>query len=253
MEGRALRIRQPRVAEIVAAKLRDDILSGRLRAGDILPTQESLFREFGVGPPALREAIHLLETDGLISVRRGNMGGAVVQLPSPERTAHMIGMVLQTRAATPADVSGALLHLEPICAGMCASREDRGTEVVPHLRAEIENQVTQFGDASRYVRNARRFHEVLVARCGNEPMILLIGSLELIWSAHESEVWGDDMHEGTMRAALGDHQRLLNAIIDGNVARATKLAADHLTAARRTTLGAGRDKTIEARLISHDG
>lgn len=252
MEGRARRIRQPRVAEIVASKLRDDILSGRLRAGDILPTQESLFSEFGVSPPALREAIHLLETDGLISVRRGNMGGAVVQLPSPERTAHMISMVLQTRAATPADVSGALLHLEPICAGMCAAREDRASEVVPHLQAEIDKQEAQFDDSTQYVRNARRFHEVLVARCGNEPMILLIGSLELIWSTHESQVWGDDMHEGTMRAALRDHQRLLVAIADGNVARATKLAADHLTAARRTTLAAGTDKTIEARLISHD-
>jgi GntR family transcriptional regulator, transcriptional repressor for pyruvate dehydrogenase complex len=252
MEGRTRRIRQPRVAEIVASKLRDDILSGRLRAGDILPTQESLFSEFGVSPPALREAIHLLETDGLISVRRGNMGGAVVQLPSPERTAHMISMVLQTRAATPADVSGALLHLEPICAGMCAAREDRATEVVPQLQAEIDIQTANFGDVAQYVRNARRFHEVMVARCGNEPMILLIGSLELIWSTHESQVWGDDMNEKTMRAALRDHQRLLDAISEGNVARATKLAADHLTAARRTTLAAGTDKTIEARLISHD-
>lgn len=252
MEGRARRIRQPRVAEIVASKLRDDILSGRLRAGDILPTQENLFSEFGVGPPALREAIHLLETDGLISVRRGNMGGAVVHLPSAERTAHMIGMVLQTRAATPADVSGALLHLEPICAGMCAARADRATEVVPQLQAEIDTQAAQFDDTAQYVRNARRFHEVLVARCGNEPMILLIGSLELIWSTHESQVWGDDMNEKTMRAALRDHQRLLGAIADGNVTRAAKLAADHLTAARRTTLAAGTDKTIEARLISHD-
>ncbi len=73
--------------------------------------------EFGVSPPALREAIHILETDGLISVRRGNMGGAVVHLPSAERTAHMISMVLQTRGSTPADVSEALMHLEPICAG----------------------------------------------------------------------------------------------------------------------------------------
>ncbi|MHA3022861.1 FadR/GntR family transcriptional regulator [Mycobacterium sp. BMJ-28] len=246
------RIRQPRVAEIVASKLRDDILSGRLREGDILPTQEGLFQQFGVGPPALREAIHLLETDGLIKVRRGNVGGAVVQMPSAERTAHMIGMVLQTRAATPADVSGALLHLEPICAGMCAARTDRATEVVPYLRAEIDTQTAQFDDSARYVPNARRFHEVLVARCGNEPMILLIGSLELIWSSHESRVWGDDMNHETMRAALRGHQRLLDAIADGNVARATKVAADHLTAARRSTLAARADKTIEARLISHD-
>lgn len=249
------RIRQPRVAEIVAAKLRDDILSGRLREGDILPTQESLLQEYGVSPPALREAVHLLETDGLITVRRGNMGGAVVRLPSPERTAHMIGMVLQTRAATPADVSGALLHLEPICAGMCAARPDRVTEVVPYLQAEIDLQTAQCDDLAKYVPNARRFHEQLVARCGNEPMILLIGSLELIWSTHESEVWADDaaaVAHNTMRAALRDHRRLLDAIAEGNVARAVKLAADHLTAARSSTLAAGTDKTIEARLISHD-
>lgn len=246
------RIRQPRVAEIVASKLRDDILSGRLREGDILPTQEGLLQEFGVSPPALREAIHLLESDGLISVRRGNVGGAVVRMPSPDRTAHMISMVLQTRAATPSDVSEALLHLEPICAGMCAAREDRATEVVPYLQAEIDNQTQQFGDTTQYVPNARRFHEALVSRCGNEPMILLIGSLELIWSAHESSVWGDDVNEKTMRAALRDHQRLLDAISEGDSARAAKLAADHLTAARRSTLAAGTDKTIEARLISND-
>lgn len=244
-------IRQPRVAEIVASRLRDEILSGRLKEGDVLPSQESLFQEFGVSPPALREAIHILETDGLISVRRGNVGGAVINRPSAARTAHMIGMVLQTRASTPADVSEALLHLEPICAGMCASREDRMTEVVPHLQAEIDLQTEQFDDLSRYVPNARRFHEALVSRCGNEPMILLIGSLEVIWSTHESSVWSDDdVNHKTMRAALRDHQRLLDAIRDGNSNRAVRLAQDHLAAARRNTLAVGADKTIEAKLIS---
>lgn len=250
------RIRQPRVAEIVASRLRDDILSGRLKAGDVLPTQESLFHEFGVSPPAVREAIHLLEVDGLISVRRGNVGGAVVHPPSAERTAHTIGMVLQARSATPADVSEALLHLEPICAGMCAAREDRMTEVIPQLQAEIDRQRRCFDDAAQYVPNARRFHEVLVARCGNEPLIVLIGSLELIWSAHESAVWNDDSAAGgavdtaTMRAALRDHQRLLAAITEGNADRAARLARDHLAAARRTTLAFGADKTIEAKKIS---
>ena len=247
------RIRPPRVAELVASRLRDDILSGRLKEGDVLPTQESLFTEFGVSPPALREAIHLLETDGLISVRRGNVGGAVVHQPSAQRTAHMISMVLQSRSATPADVSGALMHLEPICAAMCAGRADRDTEVIPHLRAAIDAQAAAFEDVAQFVPNARRFHEALVSRCGNEPMILLIGSLELIWSAHESSVWADEsdpLQHKTMRAALRDHHRLLAAIRDGNVDRAVRLAQDHLAAARRNTLAFGRDKTIEAKLIS---
>jgi FCD domain len=47
----------------------------------------------------------------------------------------------------------------------------------------------------------------------------------------------------------GDHQRLLEAIRDGDSARAVRLAQDHL-AARRNTLAVGSDKTIEAKLIS---
>ena len=127
-------------------------------------------------------------------------------------------------------------------------------EVVPYLQDEISVQTEQFDDLSRYVRNARRFHEAIVSRCGNEPMILLIGSLELIWSAHESSVWsdeGDPMARKTMRAALRDHQRLLDAIRDGDAARAVRLAQDHLAAARRNTLAVGSDKTIEAKRISN--
>ena len=254
------RIRQPRVAELVASTLREDILSGRLKEGDVLPSQESLLTEFQVGPPALREAIHILETDGLISVRRGNVGGAVVHLPSAERTAQMFSMALQSRGATPSDVSGALMHLEPICAGMCAAREDRMTAVVPQLETAIEAQIAEFEHPSRYVPNARRFHEALVSRCGNDPMILVIGSLELIWSSHESSVWsdestGDKIHDKTddaqktRRAALRDHQRILEAIRDGNGSRAMRLAQEHISAARRNTLAFGRDTTIQARLI----
>jgi GntR family transcriptional regulator, transcriptional repressor for pyruvate dehydrogenase complex len=255
MSRPSLRIRQPRVAEIVASRLRDDILSGRLKEGDVLPSQEALFGEFGVSPPAVREAIHILESDGLVTVRRGNVGGAVVHLPSAERTAHMISIVLQSRAATPADVSAALVYLEPICAGMCAAREDRMTDVVPYLEAEIEQQRKQFDDVARYVPSARRSHEAIVSRCGNEAMILLIGSLELIWSAHESSVWSDDGHTArkTLRAALRDHLLLLDAIRAGNRARAIRIAQDHLTAARANTLAFGRDKTIEAKLISQEG
>jgi DNA-binding GntR family transcriptional regulator len=53
-----------------------------------------------------------------------------------------------------------------------------------------------------------------------------------------------------MRAALRDHHRLLEAIRQGDSARAVRLAQDHLAAARRNTLAIGKDKTIEAKLIS---
>ena len=86
----APRIRQPRVAEIVASRLRDDILSGRLREGDVLPSQESLFTEFGVSPPALREAIHILEIDGLVYIEESSdlKPGDFVEVEITDADAH---------------------------------------------------------------------------------------------------------------------------------------------------------------------
>jgi GntR family transcriptional regulator, transcriptional repressor for pyruvate dehydrogenase complex len=236
-------LRQPRLAEIIAASLRDDILTGKLKEGDSLPRQEDLFTQFRVSLPAVREAMRILETEGLVEVRRGNVGGAVVHLPTAERTAQMIAMVLQTRAASPGDVSGALSYIEPVCARLCATRPDRATEVVPALRAAIEVQQAQFADESRFNANARRFHEAVVARCGNETMILVIGALETIWTAHEAAVWEEVtsapssmMPAETRRAALRDHEKLLAAIEKGDGERAASIAGAHLSATRHSTL-----------------
>ncbi|EUA75310.1 transcriptional regulator, GntR family domain protein [Mycobacterium xenopi 4042] len=46
---------------------------------------------------------------------------------------------------------------------------------------------------------------------------------------------------------------MLDAICDGNAARAVRVAQDHLAAARRNTLAFGTDKTIEAKLIGNTG
>jgi GntR family transcriptional repressor for pyruvate dehydrogenase complex len=50
---------------------------------------------------------------------------------------------------------------------------------------------------------------------------------------------------------LRDHQRLLEAIREGNAAKAVRLAQDHLAAARRNTLALGTPHTIEAKLVSN--
>ncbi|MDV8070982.1 FCD domain-containing protein [Rhodococcus sp. IEGM 1366] len=255
-------LRQPRLAEIVAASLRDDILTGKLKEGDSLPRQEHLFAEYRVSLPAIREAMRILENEGLISVRRGNVGGAVVHLPSQDRTARMISMVLQVRETTLSDVSAALLHLEPICAGLCAGREDRVTEVVPRLTEALVRQEETFDELESWTPNARIFHEAMVDTCGNETMKVVIGSLEKIWSAHESTVWGEatqlSRHDTDpdspnarkwRRAALKDHQKILDAIIKGDQDRAAALAATHMTASHASTLESSLTDRVSANLL----
>jgi GntR family transcriptional repressor for pyruvate dehydrogenase complex len=255
-------LRQPRLAEIVAAKLRDEILAGRLTEGDSLPRQEHLFTEFRVSLPAVREAMRILETEGLISVRRGNVGGAVVHLPTPMRIARTISMVLQTRRTTMADVSGALMHLEPSCAALCAARPDRAETTVPALRAVIAEQHEHFDDPVQFPILARKFHEKLVETCGNETMIVIIGSLEMIWTAHEKSVWSEatlkenpdptsPMGRKSLRAALRDHEKLVDAIEAGDQERAVRIATAHLAATRKSSLGTSGGTIVNTNLLDN--
>src|ERR1700694_2827208 len=66
------RLSAPRIAQIVADELRRQIIDGELADGDLLPRQELLVEQFNVSLVSLREALRILETEGLVSVRRGN-------------------------------------------------------------------------------------------------------------------------------------------------------------------------------------
>ena len=80
--------------EVVAGQLRDRILSGELQVGDRLPPEDELTEVFGVARTTLREALRVLESQGLITIRRGRGGGPVVTHPSLEPAA----MALATRS-----------------------------------------------------------------------------------------------------------------------------------------------------------
>ncbi|MDO9487493.1 MAG: GntR family transcriptional regulator, partial [Sphingomonadaceae bacterium] len=135
------RLKQPRIAEIVADGLRQRILSGELKDDDVLPKQEDLMAEFGVSPPCIREAFRILETEGLVTVLRGNVGGAVVHVPQPFTAAYMMGLVLESRRTTLFDLMNAMRILEPVCAATCAERADRHTTVLPMLRKVLDEGI----------------------------------------------------------------------------------------------------------------
>lgn len=102
-----------RTAEIVADELRRQIIEGELVDGDLLPRQEVLVEQFNVSLVSLREALRILETEGLISVRRGNRGGAVVHAPAKANAAYMLGgLLLQSDYVPLADLGTALQELD---------------------------------------------------------------------------------------------------------------------------------------------
>lgn len=230
-----IQLRQPRLAEMVAEVLRERILSGELADGSLLSKQEELIDEFNVSKPSIREALRILETEGLITVQRGNVGGAVVHVPQTSSAAYMLGLALQSKKVTLRDLGAAIKHIEPVCAALCAEREDRETTVLPRLRAVHQEAMDcDPDDQLRLTALMRQFHEALVEACGNQTMIELVGALETLWSAHEQE-WAARVSEvgefpapTVRRNSLKVHEKLIALIEAGNSEAVARVAQKHL-------------------------
>jgi GntR family transcriptional repressor for pyruvate dehydrogenase complex len=245
-------MRQPRLADLVADSLRTRITSGMLREGDLLPKQAELLEEFQVSKPSLREALRILETEGLITVLRGNIGGAIVHEPGHRDAGYMIGLVLNSRNVSIADVGAALRQLEPICVSLCAERPDRVGEVLPRLRAMHQRVITAVDDELAFSQLGRQFHELLVSSCGNDTMILLVGALESLWSAREQD-WArraSAAHSFPAREmrlhGVKAHQRLIDLIEKGDQAGAARVARSHLESTQ-TYATSAQDDQVELR------
>jgi DNA-binding FadR family transcriptional regulator len=228
---------------MVAEGLRARILSGELPDGAMLPKQDDLLLEFRVSPPSIREAMRILETEGLITVQRGNVGGAVVHRPQPGKTAYMLAMLLQSRSVNLNDVQTALRHLEPVCVAACASRADRETTILPKLKENIEQSRAHIDDADIYIGLARQFHVELVVGCGNETMSLIIGALETLWSAQVDRLARRPAQHGAFAdrnvrlATLKDHEKLYRFIAKGDAAGAERAAREHYSEAAHENEG----------------
>lgn len=230
-------IRFQRLAEQVADDLRRRILMGDLTDGSELPVEDLLRAEYPVSKPTLREAMRVLEAEGLITVRRGSIGGAVVHLPEASNVAYTLGLVLASRSTDISDVGAALREVEPACAAACAERTDRAEAVVPELQALHDHSVAVVDDLVAVTTASRQFHEAIVALCGNESLAIMAGALEALWSTHES-AWAHRVHDGVdipreeRLAALEVHQHLIELIDAGDGAGARALAASHLLTAQ---------------------
>lgn len=246
------RLSAPRIAEVVAGELRQQIIDGELADGDFLPRQDLLVERFNVGLVSLREALRILETEGLISVRRGNRGGAVVHAPAKASAAYMLGLMLQSESVYLSDLGAALHELEPTCAALAAARPDRATTSVPELRRINEAMSDQIADGSAFTEIGRQFHNQIVLGCGNQTIIAVVGSLESLWTSHEQQ-WAEDADARggypslkDRRAVLHTHTRLTDMIEAGDVDRARRMAAKHLTGVHTYVLTRESDHRIWA-------
>jgi DNA-binding FadR family transcriptional regulator len=239
-------VRVPKTAELVARRLRRDIILGEVQEGDALPSESALMEEFGVSRPTLREAFRVLESEGLIEVHRGARGGARVRVPTEDVVARYAGLVLEYRQTTIVDVATARALLEPPCAAAIAHRRDR--KAIAELRSLVEDAEALEDDPGAQLDAQHNFHARLVELAGNQTIAVLHGAVQRILDITDTQrasvaghVADEARHEGA-RA----HRRLVELLEAGDAAAAEALWRRHidLTTAYHVRTG-GETKVLD--------
>lgn len=222
--------RVPKTAELVAHRLRRQIISGELAEGDALPSESMLTETFGVSRPTLREAFRVLEAEQLISVRRGARGGARVHAPSPDVAARYAGFVLEHQATTLADVYAARVMIESPCAALLAKR--RTDHDLEQLWRSVDEGEAIGDDRHRLIRHHTEFHALIVRLADNHTVTLLSSMLRhIVDTANFRRVDYDADGPASDHAfdhGLRAHRRLVTYIDQHDEAGAEALWRKHL-------------------------
>ena len=181
-------VRAPKTAELIAGQLRSQIVRGILKEGDALPSEMGLMQQFGVSRPTLREAFRILESESLILVRRGSRGGVQVMAPDVSVAARYVGLLLQMSNTTLADLYETRTVIEPAAVGLLAQRRTKQdlkelSECVNALE-DLVSKGAAGANLDQWSEAAYRFHDEIVARCGNQSLGILAGVLHEVVAGH---------------------------------------------------------------------
>ena len=200
----------PKAADVLAEVLREKILKGELLVGADLPAERHLGEQAGLSRATVREALRILEMEGLIETRVGRNGGSAVARPSAAHIERSVGIfirgqrirfeaVLETRAAIePSSARFAALH-----------RTDADLAELERCHTALE-LASNGGDLDRYIKANLDWHVQVVRASHNELLIAFISAVSRSVYV-EADVKGFNSAE-VRNAVIHAHRRVMDAI-----------------------------------------
>lgn len=220
--GRSMAPRSDKVAVSVAREIVRDIAG--LERGAMLPSESSMLDSYAVSRGSLREALRILEVQGLITIKPGPGGGPVLVGPESASLGKTQTLFFHLLGARYCDLLNAQAVLEPTIARLAATNSDRSRmTLVQHF---VDIDLVGSDDPKLYHSFALGFHSTLIAACGNPILTLLAQSVrDITLSKIDGQVFSAD---GERQEIIDAHSRIAKAVLTGNGALAEALMADHM-------------------------
>ena len=219
-----LRAQTEKKAERLVRRIIDHVVENGLASGAPLPPEAALAAQFDVGRPALREALQILEFLGVVEVRRGHRGGAVVMPASGRDYARMVMLFYRHAGSRAADVAAARDVVGPLLARLAA--EQQSPQGMARLRELVVTLERGDKEEARKLSEARRqFHQVL-ASCSDNPVLNLFCSA--LGDLLPQRMTDYTLPESATAEAGRQFIAIGRAVLGGNGALAEKLMRAHL-------------------------
>jgi GntR family transcriptional repressor for pyruvate dehydrogenase complex len=162
--------RGEKVASIVARQIVRNIVDDGAGAGSPLEAEAAMLERFGVSRASLREALRILETQGLITIKPGPGGGPSISQVDSRDFARMSTLFFQVLRVRFREVVEARLIIEPVMAGLAAARH------FPELEGELQEIVRRGNEANNdadWIRASDAFHGAVLGMSGNALLNLI--------------------------------------------------------------------------------
>jgi DNA-binding FadR family transcriptional regulator len=214
----------------VALEMRVRLATGDLRPGDRLAPVPELAGEFGVSLPTMREALRVLESEGLLSIRAGSRSGPKIGTPTVETATGLAAILLECAGITMGDVWEARTLIEPAIMGVAAQRVVRSD--VAKMRGLLEEARAMVHDSSAFLRQQVLFRLSALHATRNDALAVIFeiirwigsGSLDAISETEYVRPWESRVH----RRIVEVYGRLVDAYDAGDGDLAARVWADHL-------------------------
>lgn len=216
----------PKASDILAGRLRDLILSGRIPPGESLPTERELVADSSLSRSSVREALRVLEVEGLITTRPGRAGGSTVRLPGRSSIARSMQLFVRSHAIRLEALLECRIAVEPFLAGLAAkNRSERDLEEMQRLHEHFSESRD---DVAVYKRINLDWHLAVTRASGNEVLIALMEAVAqpIFDAAAYQQVTTPDARAETVRA----HGAILRAIERKDAKLAHSRMEKHLSA-----------------------
>jgi GntR family transcriptional repressor for pyruvate dehydrogenase complex len=219
-------IQVPKASDVLADSLREQILDGRLRVGAVLPNERDLAVRAGLSRASVREALRILEVEGLIATRTGRNGGSEVVRPSLATIERSIGIFIRGQNIRLESVLEVREAIEPHAARLAALH--RTEQDLSTLRQCHERLLQDIGDVAAFLRANLDWHVAVVLAAHNELLSAFVGAFaQTVYQATDLHELSPPAIRGTVAQA---HEAVMAAIEAGDPDAAQRRMSRHVGA-----------------------